>query len=359
MIDRIAKTRDCFDKWKVDGIFITSPANRRWLSGFAGSTGEILITRDRAILSTDSRYWEQAARQAPDFELHKVTGSPDDVDKFLPVGKGSYIGFEAAHVTVASLRGLKKNARNTGFRWRGLKSTVEPFRVVKSEDELALIRQAARITDDTVAQFPSLARQGLSESQIAWELEKFMRESGADRPAFDIIVASGPNSALPHHHPGERVLQVGDMVVIDLGAEVAGYKSDLTRTFYLGDTMDERFAAIYETVLQAEIAAIEGIKPGVNGQAIDALARDIIGAAGHAEHFGHGTGHSLGLEIHESPRFSPRSEKMIIPEHSVMTVEPGIYLPGYGGVRIEDLILVTAEGSSYLSHAPKSPVIPL
>jgi Xaa-Pro aminopeptidase len=150
---------------------------------------------------------------------------------------------------------------------------------------------------------------------------------------------------------------VGDIVVVDLGAEVSGYKSDLTRTFYLGGSWDERFANIYETVHQAQLAAIEGIKPGVSGQAIDSLARDIIGAAGHAEHFGHGTGHSLGLEIHENPRFSPKSEKVLIPERSVMTVEPGIYLPGYGGVRIEDLILVTSVGPSYLSQAPKSPFI--
>ena len=186
-----------------------------------------------------------------------------------------------------------------------------------------------------------------------------MRDAGADRPGFDIIVASGPNSALPHHHPGDREIAPGDIIVVDLGAEVDGYRSDLTRTFYLGDSPDGNFSHIYHIVEQAQLAAIRGIRAGVNGKAVDALARDVIVAAGHGEHFGHGTGHSLGLEIHESPRFSVNSARDIIQAGTVMTVEPGIYVSGYGGVRIEDLILVTTEGAEHLSHAPKSPLIPL
>ncbi len=184
-----------------------------------------------------------------------------------------------------------------------------------------------------------------------------MRESGAEAIAFDIIVASGPNSALPHHHSGERRLQAGDIVIVDLGAQVDGYKSDLTRTFYLGETADDAFWDIYNTVEAAHAAAIGGIRPGVTGKDVDALARDLITAAGHGDHFGHGTGHGVGLEIHEEPRFSRLSEKTIIPAGAVMTVEPGVYLPGYGGVRIEDLVLVTSGGAEYLSAAPKSPLI--
>jgi Xaa-Pro aminopeptidase len=342
--------------WRVEGILVTGAANRRWLSGFTGSAGQLLVTQERAILSTDSRYWEQAAQQAPSFEVYQHKSEKDDTLKFLQSGGASRLGFEAKQMTVAELRALRKIK---GFSWKALNSTLEPFRAVKSDEEQASIRAAAKITDETIAQFPRLARMGLSERETAWELEKFMRNVGADRPAFDIIVASGPNSALPHHKPGGRALQAGDWIVVDLGAEVSGYKSDLTRSFYLGEPADERFHEIYATVLQAQRAAIAGIRPGVTGKSVDKRARDIIEAAGHGEHFGHGTGHSLGLEIHENPRFSRLPPRMVIPENAVMTVEPGIYLPGYGGVRIEDLILVTAEGASYLSEAPKFPVIPL
>lgn len=356
MTDRLQQVRDSLAKWRVDALRISSPANRRWLSGFTGSAGRLLVTRERAILSADSRYWEQAAREAPLFEIFRQKGEKDDLAQFLALGAAERIGIEARHVSLVELSVLK---REKPYRWRALRTTVEPFRGVKSAEELAAIRAAARITDETVTQFPRLARPGVSERALAWELEKFMREAGADRPGFDIIVASGPNSALPHHHPGDRVLEPGDMIVVDLGAEVDGYRSDLTRTFYLGDTPPDSFWNIYNTVRQAQEAAIGGIRAGVNGKAVDSLARDLIQAAGHGDHFGHGTGHSLGLEIHEEPRFSRQAEKTIIPAGAVMTVEPGIYLPGLGGVRIEDLVLVTANGSEYLSAAPKSPIIPL
>lgn len=356
MTDRVTQVRESLEGWQVDALLITSAANRRWLSGFTGSAGRLLVTRDRAILAADSRYWEQAAHQAPQFEIHRLKGEKDDTAKFLRMSGAERIGIEARHVSLAEYSALK---REKPYRWRALPTTVEPFRAVKTADELAAIRRAARITDDTVAQFPRLARPGVSERALAWELEKYMRETGADRPGFDIIVASGPNSALPHHRPGDRLLEPGDMIVVDLGSEVDGYRSDLTRSFYLGDSPDDSFWAIYNTVQQAQAAAIQGIRAGVSGKAVDSLARDLIKAAGHGDHFGHGTGHSLGLEIHEEPRFSILSEKTIIPAGAVMTVEPGIYVPGFGGVRIEDLVLVTADGSEHLSAAPQSPLIPL
>jgi Xaa-Pro aminopeptidase len=356
MNNRLDKVRKNLDKWGVDGVLITSPANRRWLTGFTGSAGKVLVTRDRAIMSTDSRYWEQAAQQAPRFEIYRQRDKKDDLDNFLRGGGVRHIGFEGRHVTVAELKTLRKEK---DFRWKSLAATIEPFRAVKSADELAAIRSAAHITDETVNQVPRLARPGLSEKAVAWELEKYMRQAGADRPGFDIIVASGPNSALPHHHPGERPLQPGDMLIVDLGAEVDGYHSDLTRTFYLGAEASDDFWEIYETVRRAQATAIEGIHSGVKGKVVDSLARDVIDSAGHKEHFGHGTGHSLGLEIHEEPRFSVLAEKMVIPQGAVMTVEPGIYVPGLGGVRIEDLVLVTNGGVEVLSRAPKSPLIPI
>lgn len=355
-MDKLSQVREGFDRWDVDGVLITSPANRRWLSGFTGSAGLILVTAEKAILATDSRYWEQAELQAPDFEIFKQRDNPEDMGNFLQAGGAKRIAYEANYVTVLKASEMKKEK---GVQWRALAKTVEPYRAIKTAEELSLIRSAALVTDKTVAEFPRLARPGMSEKAVAWEIEKFMRESGADCPAFDIIVASGPNSAKPHHHPGERTLQQGDIIIVDLGAEIGGYKSDLTRTFYLGDNPDDSFWTIYDTVRQAQAAAVGGIRSAVTGKHIDSLARAVINDAGFGENFGHGTGHSLGLEIHEDPRFSKRSDHVVMPVGAVMTVEPGIYLPGYGGVRIEDLVLVTSEGAELLSHAPKSPLIPV
>lgn len=356
MTEKLAEIRNKFDKWRVDGLLITNAANRRWVSGFTGSAGRVLITRDKAILATDSRYWEQAAQEASDFEIFRMTDRPNVVQEFLNLGGGQHLGYEGRHMTVAELRLLKKNK---GHHWKALNVTLEPFRASKSSAELTAIREGARITDLTVNQVPRLAKVGATEREIAWDLEKFMRDSGADGVAFDIIVATGPNSALPHHHPGSRQLQAGDIIVVDLGASVDGYRSDLTRTFYLGDKPEEKFWEIYNTVHQAQVAAIGSIRAGVTGREVDAMARDMITAAGYGDNFGHGTGHSLGLEIHETPRFSPLAQKDVMSAGVVMTVEPGIYLPGYGGVRIEDLLLVTGDGAEYLSHAPKAPLIPL
>jgi Xaa-Pro aminopeptidase len=354
MTDRLSAIRANFDEWQVDALLLSSPANRRWASGFTGSAAQLLISRRRAVLATDSRYWEQAAAEAPAFEIFQMRDEKDAMANFLATAGAQRIGVESSHVTLARQAALDKHE---GFVWVPLASTIEPLRAVKSADELAAIRAAARLTDATVAQVPHLAQPGVSERAVAWELEKFMRENGAEATAFDIIVAAGPHSALPHHHPGERLLQAGDIIVVDLGAQLGGYKSDLTRTFHLGETADDAFWAIYNTVEQAHGAAIAGIRPGVTGKDVDALARDLITAAGHGDHFGHGTGHGVGLEIHEEPRFSRLAEKTIIPAGAVMTVEPGIYLPGYGGVRIEDLLHVTAGGAEYLSAAPKSPLI--
>ncbi len=354
MTDRLSAIRANFDAWQVDALLLTSPANRRWASGFTGSAAHVLIGRDRAVLATDSRYWERAAQEAPDYEVFQLREAKDDMRNFLALAGGPRIGLEARHVTLAFHKQL---ASNEGIAWVPLPATVEALRAVKSADELAIIRAAARLTDMAVALVPQLARPGVTEHAIAWELEKAMREAGAEGVAFDIIVASGPNSALPHHHSGDRQLQAGDIVIVDLGARVDGYNSDLTRSFYLGETADDAFWSLYNTVSAAHQAAIAGIRPGVTGKAVDALARDLITAAGHGDHFGHGTGHGVGLEIHEEPRFSRLAESTVIPAGAVMTVEPGIYLPGYGGVRIEDLLLVTADGAEYLSGAPQTPLI--
>jgi Xaa-Pro aminopeptidase len=356
MIDRVNLLRENIGDWNVDAVLISSATNRRWLSGFTGSAGRLLITPDSAILSTDSRYWEQAGRQAPDFTLFRHRDGQNDTLDFLGNGRYPRIGFEANFMTIAELEALQ---RLEGITWVPLRDTAESLRQVKSDDELARITAAARITDLTVARVPLLARPGLTEKALAWELEKTMRDAGGDRPAFDIIVASGPNSALPHHHPGDRRLQAGDALIIDLGAEVDGYKSDLTRTFYLGAEPDEQFRTVYAIVLAAQEAALAGARAGLTGKDVDAMARDVIAAAGYGDDFGHGLGHAVGLDIHESPRFSRQADTGALPAGAVMTVEPGIYLPGWGGVRIEDLIVLTEAEPRLLSTAPKDPAIPL
>jgi Xaa-Pro aminopeptidase len=231
------------------------------------------------------------------------------------------------------------------------------LRQVKSAEELAIIQSAARITDLAMEQVPALVRLGMTESELAWLLEKTMREAGADAMAFDIIVASGPNAALPHHHPGARTLQIGDALIVDMGAAVNGYKSDLTRSFFLGATPSEAYWAIYTTVLAAQTATIDHLRAGMTGKEGDALARDVIVEAGYGDRFGHGLGHGLGLDIHEEPRLSRIRDKELIPDGSVVTVEPGIYIPDFGGVRIEDLMLVSDSGATLLSHAAKTPLI--
>jgi Xaa-Pro aminopeptidase len=199
----------------------------------------------------------------------------------------------------------------------------------------------------------------MTEAELAWELEKRLRESGGDAVAFPIIVASGPNAALPHHHPGPRRLQAGDALIVDLGATVNGYHSDLTRTFYLGAQPDQRFMDIYHTVRTAQRTAIGALYAGQQGRAVDAAARDFITAAGYGENARHGFGHGVGLEIHELPGLSPRAADNILAEGMVTTIEPGIYLPGWGGVRLEDLMLVEAEGCESLSSCVLDPAIPL
>lgn len=355
MNNRLNDLRACFDSWGVDAVLITSPTNRRWLSGFTGSAGSLLITPDSAILSTDSRYWEQAVAQAPAFDLYRSKRDPGDTEAFLALAGTPRIGFESRHMTVAEYESMRKIE---SIDWRPLAETAELLRQRKSAEELALIERAAALTDRAVALVPEIARPGMTEKALSWELEKFFREAGADGPAFEIIVASGPNSARPHHRPTDRALEAGDALTIDLGAQVDGYKSDLTRTYFLGAEPDERFWTVYSTVLAAQEAALGGIRGGVEGKAVDALARDLIAAAGYGENFGHGLGHAVGLDIHESPGFS-RVTLGTIPVGAVMTVEPGIYLPGWGGVRIEDLVVVTEEGARLLSHASKDPVIRL
>jgi Xaa-Pro aminopeptidase len=242
------------------------------------------------------------------------------------------------------------------INWFSLPETVEGLRAVKTAGEIEAIRAAAAITDLAMAQVNQIAKAGMTEKQLAWELEKIIREAGADALAFPLIVASGPNSALPHHQAGERPLQPGDIIIIDMGAELNGYCSDLTRTFYLGSQPPPQFRRIYELVHLAEQNALENLRPGMSSKEGDALAREVIEDGGHKDDFSHGLGHGVGMQIHEAPALTWRSEESL-PLSSVLTIEPGIYLPDWGGVRLEDLILLTENGPRLLSQCPKNPII--
>lgn len=352
---RISQVRSLFDEWEVDALLLKSEANRRWLSNFTGSSAWLLITSEDAYLATDFRYWEQAQSQSPHFDLFKMERS-DSIKELLQTVAGSRVALERKHLTLADFALLKEVEE---IEWLPREPTVEPLRAVKTADEVDAIRRSAAITDRVMRMVPELARPGLTERELAWQMEKRLREKGGDGIAFPVIVASGPNAALPHHRPGERTLRAGEVLLIDMGAVVDGYRSDMTRTFFLGDAPDDTFWEIYNLVLQAQSAALEALRPGLSGPEVDKIARDVIGAQERADQFGHGLGHGVGLEIHEDPpRLSPSGTGDPLQEGMVTSVEPGVYVPGWGGVRIEDLVALTADGVDVLSQCPKEPLIP-
>jgi Xaa-Pro aminopeptidase len=355
---RLSAVRQKLPEWNVDGLFIGSPANRRWLSGFTGSSGYLIVTADRALFGTDFRYWGRAAKEAPDFELVKMDGSVKvRLTMLLNEAAVSTLGVEG-EMTLAEFAMLE-SLEGFSIEFEPILEPIEPLRYAKSADEIKAIRAAAALTDQAMSAVNEIVRPGMSEKQVAWELEKIMREAGADSMAFPVIVASGPNGAYAHHSSGDRQLKADDPIIIDMGASLNGYQSDLTRTFYLGNEPDEKFWEIYNIVHEAQKAALNAIKARQSGKAIDQVARDYIKQAGYEKAFGHGLGHGVGLDIHEGPRLSQTAaDDPPLPAGAVVTVEPGIYLDGWGGVRIEDLIMVTDSGVQLLSRCSKNPIIP-
>ncbi|MEM9776803.1 MAG: aminopeptidase P family protein [Chloroflexota bacterium] len=356
---KVEKIQSALVSWKVDGIIITNVINCRWVSGFTGSNCTLVITANEALLGTDFRYWEQAANQAPDFELIKM-GKTDDLAKTIDLveaAKVKRLGFEANHMTVSTYSSLKRQSDDVGYtKLIPLNSKLEQMRYVKSADELEKIKASARITDLVMGRVNDIVKPGMTEKAVAWELEKQIRENGADGTAFNIIVAAGLNGSMAHHRPSDYQLKEGDTIIVDMGALLDGWHSDLTRTFFLGNAPDDKFSAVYDLVHMAQKNALKHIKAGMLGTEIDYLAREVIEDAGHGEKFGHSLGHGVGLNIHEGPSFSTSFNKEI-PAGAVMSVEPGVYLPDWGGVRIEDLVVVTEDGFEYLSHCPKNPII--
>lgn len=355
MNNRLENLRNKIAEEKLDALIVTQPPNLYYLSGFGGGEyldATMLVSPDQAWISTDSRYYEDVKQRAPDFKLYEAGYDRNKVlGEFGNMAHPQVVGFESSYITVATLKEWNKAARKAGFKLKPVANIVESLRMVKEPGELDKIRQAARLTDEAFAQFVRCAKPGMTEKEGAWVIESYMREHGADKVAFDLIVAAGPNGALPHAIPGDRRFQVGDPIVVDIGCRVDHYNSDLTRTVFLGEP-DEQFKRIYSIVLKAQRSAIKKIKAGIKGKRADNYARSVIDKAGHGNDFGHGLGHGVGLQVHEGPRAS-RLSKDVYQPNMTLTVEPGIYLAGWGGVRIEDLVVIHEDGVETLSNAPK------
>jgi len=347
---RLQKLRRALQGQSLDAILITRPENQRYFSGFTGGEAALLITRRKGFLLTDSRYYEQVGEEAPDYELVRVQSKlPPVLKELLKRTEVMSLGFESTHVPYAEYQAWRRATRGT--KWVPTTEIAETIRAVKDEGELGNIRKAVAIADDACDHIRGFVQAGMTEKQVAWELETHMRNHGAEAVAFSFIVGAGPNGAKPHAVPSDRPIREGEPIVLDMGARVEGYDSDLTRTICLGRP-DQKAQEIYKVVLRAQLAAEQGAKPGMKGQEIDAIARRIIADAGYGECFGHGLGHGVGLAVHERPGVGARSTEVMQPG-MVCTVEPGIYLAGWGGVRIEDIMVFTKGGVEILTKARK------
>jgi len=340
---------------KIDALLVTDLVNVRYLTGFTGSNAALLIFADDTppLLATDSRYRTQAARQAPDLHTAIERACGRHLMQRAVAAGARRIGFESHVVTVDGFDALAGELSGAAELVRA-PGAVEALREVKDAGEVALLRRACEAADAALTQLIAGGglRPGRTERAVRRELEALMIDHGADGPSFETIVAAGPNSAVPHHRPTDAVLERGDFVKIDFGALVAGYHSDMTRTFVLGPAVADWQREIYELVAAAQQAGLDAAQPGAELAGVDAAARRLIADAGYGEHFGHGLGHGVGLQIHEAPGIGSAAGGTL-PDGSVVTVEPGVYLPGRGGVRIEDTLVVTAGGPGLLSRFPR------
>lgn len=347
---RLEKVRQQMAAQQLGAFLTMSASNRRYLSGFTGSEGAALVLPHRAVLLVDFRYTQQAKAQAAGWEVREVEAFAEAIGQVLHEAGVTRAGFEAAHLTYAAWENLKE--KTGAVQWVPTKNVVESVRAVKDEKELDAIRRAVALGDRAFAYLLERMKPGVSEQALAVELEAFLRREGAEGLAFPSIIASGPNGALPHARPSSRRLEAGDLVVLDFGCVVDGYCSDMTRTVCLGEP-DERQRELYQLVLRAQEAGLAAIRPGVLGKEVDAAARKVIQEAGYGPYFGHGLGHGVGLEVHEDiPRLSRKGE-VALAAGMVTSVEPGVYLPGWGGIRIEDLVVVTPQGVEVLTRSPK------
>lgn len=353
MINRVNNLREEMKSEGISSFLITSPYNLRYLTGFTGTTGLALIGLEEAFFITDFRYTEQAAKQCVGFEIVKNVGPILEVVADLVESKNiENLGFEESFVPFKQYVELEGLLEVDLIPVSGM---VEELREVKDEEEIAIVEKACEIADKAFSHILTYIKPGMTEIQVANELDFYMRSLGASSVSFETIVASGLRSAMPHGVASEKVIEQGDMITIDFGCYYNGYVSDMTRTISLGEP-SVKLREIYNVVKEAQQKVLDVAKPGMTGVELDAVARDYIASKGYGEAFGHSTGHGIGLEIHEGPNVSKLAEKAFVPGN-IITNEPGIYLPGIGGVRIEDDMLVTENGIKRLTHSEKELII--
>lgn len=348
MNTKVEKFRKSIVEMGVDAAIVFKPENRRYLSGFTGSAGYVVITEKKNLFITDFRYVQQSNKQCKGFEIIEHTNDRKIYDILNELGLKK-LGFEDGFMTVSQYKDFEEKLNDVELI--PLKDTLPKIRAIKDEDEINEIRKAAEIADKTFEYICGILKPGITEWEVSLEIEAFMKKNGASGTSFESIVASGVRSSLPHGIASHKVIEDGDFVTLDFGCIYNGYCSDMTRTVVIGKASDKQ-KEIYNIVLEAQEAALKAIKSGVTGFEADKVARDIIKEKGYGDYFGHGLGHGVGLEVHESPRLSPLG-KDTLRENMVVTDEPGIYVPDFGGVRIEDLVVVKEDGCEILSKSPK------
>jgi Xaa-Pro aminopeptidase len=348
---RLARLRDLLAARELDAVLVSDGSDVRYLSGFTGEDTLLVVARAEALICTDSRFWGQVALEVdPAFTLEKTETLLADSMAALGrlVGADGAVGFQGGALSYEQYRLVRRRHRG---RLRDLGGAVTALRLVKDAGELDRIRRAAEVTDAALAAVIAEGLVGRSEGAVAWRLKEELHRRGAEGPSFPPIVAAGARGALPHAVPGDEVIRAGQLVVIDTGALVEGYASDITRTFATGE-IDGELRALYDLGRRPPPPGLAAVRGGESGRAVDAAARAVIDEAGHGAHFGHGTGHGVGLQVHEGPRLGRlRGDPLAV--GMVVTVEPGVYLDGVAGVRIEDTVVVTEEGCEVLTHYPK------
>ncbi|SCT81671.1 peptidase [Staphylococcus xylosus] len=349
---RIDKLNTAIEAKHLEAVVVLSDFNRRYLSGFTGTSGALIITKNHNLLLTDFRYIEQATAQAPEFEIIKQEGSLiDEVKKQLEKLDVQNVGFEGDLVSYDTYLQLSKSY----ISLISISGMIEKIREVKDEAEIELIQKAANIVDEAYEYILTVAKAGMTEQQLKAKLESKMLELGAEGTSFETIVASGERGALPHGVASDKVINSGELITLDFGAYYKGYSSDITRTFAIGEP-DPKLKEIYNIVLEANQKGIDAAKKGITGKALDAIARDYIAEKGYGEAFGHSLGHGIGLDVHEGPNLSRKSD-VSLDINNCVTIEPGIYIDGLGGVRIEDDILIKENGCERFTKSPKNLII--
>lgn len=352
-MQRIEKIRKKMDEQGIESVLVTSPYNLRYATGFTGSTGIAIITQEAAYFITDFRYTEQATAECSEFTVVEHHSSMfEEANKCLQTHQLKTLHYEADYVTVTLKQELVKSF---GVNLEPVSGLFEALRMVKDAAEIEVVKQAIAISDNAFSAILDFIRPGVTEQEVSNELLFNMMRQGATGASFDTIVASGHRSAMPHGVASNKIIETGDFVTLDFGCYYNGYVSDMTRTIAVGEPSD-KLREIYDVTLKANLAVIDQVRAGQTGIEIDKIARDVITAAGYGEAFGHSLGHGIGLEIHEGPNASAKSPH-VIEAGNIITDEPGIYLPGIGGVRIEDDILIKTDGIEVLTHSSKDLII--